>query len=46
MIRVSVMYPSTDGAGFDLDYWLTKHIPMEVMVFIPPFHSDVITPLL
>ena len=28
MIRVSVMYPSTDGASFDLDYWLTKHIPM------------------
>jgi len=25
MIRVSVMYPKTEGASFDMDYYRTKH---------------------
>jgi uncharacterized protein (TIGR02118 family) len=28
MITVSVMYPNSDGSTFDMDYYLTKHIPM------------------
>ncbi|MGH2389628.1 MAG: EthD family reductase [Chloroflexota bacterium] len=28
MIRVTVMYPKTADSTFDLDYYLSKHIPM------------------
>ena len=28
MIKVSVLYPNTAGAKFDMDYYLTKHMPM------------------
>ena len=28
MIKVSVYYPYSDGAAFDLDYYCTKHMPM------------------
>lgn len=28
MIRVSVMYPHTDGARFDHDYYRDRHMPM------------------
>lgn len=28
MIKVSVYYPTTEGAGFDMDYYVTKHMPM------------------
>lgn len=28
MIRVSVLYPSSDGAAFDHDYYRDKHVPM------------------
>jgi len=28
MIRVTVSYPNTPGARFDLDYYLAKHMPM------------------
>ena len=28
MIKVSVLYPNTEGATFDMDYYLNKHVPM------------------
>jgi uncharacterized protein (TIGR02118 family) len=30
MIRLSVFYPSTDGATFDHDYYRTTHVPLAV----------------
>lgn len=30
MIKVSVYYPYSDGAAFDMDYYINKHIPMVV----------------
>jgi uncharacterized protein (TIGR02118 family) len=28
MVKVSVLYPNNPGAKFDMDYYLSKHIPM------------------
>ncbi len=28
MIRVSVVYPDGEGKTFDMDYYLTKHVPL------------------
>ena len=28
MIRVSVMYPNSDGLRFDMKYYMDKHVPM------------------
>jgi uncharacterized protein (TIGR02118 family) len=30
MIRLSVYYPTTDGASFDHDYYRDKHVPLAV----------------
>jgi uncharacterized protein (TIGR02118 family) len=28
MIKVSVFYPHSSGASFDIDYYVSKHLPM------------------
>jgi uncharacterized protein (TIGR02118 family) len=28
MIRLSVLYPTTEGASFDHDYYRTSHVPL------------------
>lgn len=28
MIRINVLYPNSDGATFDMDYYLDTHMPM------------------
>jgi uncharacterized protein (TIGR02118 family) len=28
MIRVSALYPASEGARFDADYWTDKHMPL------------------
>jgi uncharacterized protein (TIGR02118 family) len=28
MIRVSIMYPNSEGARFDAEYYVNKHIPL------------------
>ena len=30
MIRLSVFYPTTEGATFDHEYYRTKHVPLAV----------------
>jgi uncharacterized protein (TIGR02118 family) len=30
MIRLTVMYPATEGATFDHDYYCNKHVPLAV----------------
>jgi uncharacterized protein (TIGR02118 family) len=33
MITVNVLYPNKDGAKFDMNYYLTSHIPMLKRLF-------------
>ena len=35
MIRLSVFYPSTEGATFDHDYYRNKHVPLCVTTWHP-----------
>jgi uncharacterized protein (TIGR02118 family) len=30
MIKISICYPHTNGARFDMDYYLTKHMPVSI----------------
>ena len=30
MIRISIFYPNTSGARFDMAYYLTKHMPVSI----------------
>jgi uncharacterized protein (TIGR02118 family) len=35
MIRFSVLYPATDGATFDHDYYREEHVPLCVATWAP-----------
>ncbi|MEK0443220.1 MAG: EthD family reductase [Ilumatobacteraceae bacterium] len=35
MIRVSVYYPSTEGAAFDHEYYRTTHVPLAQKAWSP-----------
>lgn len=35
MIRLSVLYPATDGATFDHDYYRDQHVPLAVSTWNP-----------
>jgi len=30
MIKISIFYPNTPGARFDMDYYLHTHMPMSI----------------
>jgi uncharacterized protein (TIGR02118 family) len=30
MVKISIFYPNTPGARFDMDYYLTKHMPVSI----------------
>jgi hypothetical protein len=35
MIRIIVLYPSREGATFDMAYYLGKHLPLVEQLFSP-----------
>jgi uncharacterized protein (TIGR02118 family) len=39
MIKVSVLYPNTEGSKFDIDYYCKKHIPLVQQKLGPPLKS-------
>ena len=40
MIRLSVLYPKTDGATFDHDYYRDKHVPLAASTWGVPAEID------
>jgi len=39
MIRVSILYPNTEGSRFDLGYYLNTHLPMTEKLLAPQMRS-------
>ncbi len=40
MIRLSVLYPKTEGASFDHDYYRDSHVPLAVKTWSPT-HTEI-----
>jgi uncharacterized protein (TIGR02118 family) len=39
MVKVSIFYPSTPGARFDVDYYLKTHMPLTIGLLGPAVQS-------
>lgn len=39
MIKVTILYPKTEGGRFDLDYYLGTHMPLSISLLGPSMHS-------
>jgi uncharacterized protein (TIGR02118 family) len=39
MIKVSVLYPNKPGTHFDMNYYVTKHIPMAMRLLSKGLHK-------
>jgi uncharacterized protein (TIGR02118 family) len=42
MIRVSILYPNTEGSRFDFDYYLNTHMPMTEKLLAPNMRGMVV----
>jgi len=42
MIRVSILYPNTEGSRFDLDYYLNTHMPMTERLLAPKMKGMIV----
>ena len=38
-VKVSVLYPASEGATFDMDYYMSKHLPLCKEVLGPESYS-------
>ena len=42
MIKMSVLYPATEGAEFDHDYYVNKHVPLAIKTWGLPENTSMI----
>ena len=42
MTKVCVLYPNKPGARFDMDYYLTKHMPMVDRILAPAIRKSTV----
>ncbi len=42
MIKMSVLYPATEGAEFDHDYYVNTHVPLAIRTWDLPDNSSMI----
>jgi uncharacterized protein (TIGR02118 family) len=33
MIKISILYPNKEGSWFDMEYFITRHLPMAIKYF-------------
>jgi uncharacterized protein (TIGR02118 family) len=39
MIKITILYPKTEGGRFDLDYYLGTHMPLSISLLGPAMQS-------
>lgn len=42
MIKVTILYPKTEGGWFDLDYYIGTHMPMSIKLLGPSMAAIVV----